>query len=121
MKVPFRWSTVAAFAFITALVFCVSSAFGQGIVTGSISGTAQDPQGALISGAKITATHLATNRQYTAESTSAGPISVRRLPPGAYRVRVESTQFRTYESNNVLVVVGSDASLGAVKLELGAS
>src|SRR5437588_12666861 len=108
-------------ASVAAVLLCASLAFGQGIVTGSISGTVQDPQGALISGAKITATHLATNREYTAESTSAGAISVRSLPPGAYRVRVESTQFRTYESNNVLVVVGSDTSLGAVKLELGAS
>src|SRR3954468_15184696 len=116
MKVPFRWSTVAAFAFITALVFCVSSAFGQGIVTGSISGTVQDPQGALISGAKITATHLATHSQYSAESTSAGVVSVRALPPGAYRVRIESAQFRTYESDNVMVAVGTDTSLGAVKL-----
>src|SRR5690348_6506517 len=88
-------------AMTVTLLLCTSLAFGQGIVTGSISGTVQDPQGALISGAKITATHLATNRQYTGESTSAGVVSVRALPPGAYKVRIESAQFRTYESDNV--------------------
>lgn len=96
-------------------------AFGQGIVTGSISGTVEDPQGALISGAAIKATHLATNRVYNTVSTSAGVISLRGLPPGTFAIRIEASAFRTFESKDVVVAVGSDTSLGVVKLEVGAS
>jgi outer membrane receptor protein involved in Fe transport len=96
-------------------------ALGQGIVTGSISGAVQDPQGAVVPGAKITATELSTNRQYTTASTSAGVVALRGLPPGTYKVQIESATFRTFESTNVAVVVGADTSLGNVKLEPGAA
>ena len=46
-----------------------------GVLTGSISGTVEDSQGALVSGAKVSAKQLATNREYTAGSTTAGNIS----------------------------------------------
>jgi outer membrane receptor protein involved in Fe transport len=105
----------------TALaVLSAGSAFGQGIVTGSISGIVQDPQGALVSGAKVTATQLSTNRQYTAESSRAGIFTLSVLPPGQYNVRIQAPSFRMSESTGVTVAVGSDTSMGVVRLELGA-
>ena len=114
---------IISFSLVAAIfaILCVAPAFGQGIVTGSISGTVQDPQGAIIPGAKVTAKHVATNRDYFTESTSAGLISLRALPSGTYSVRVEAARFRTFESNNLVVNVGADTSLGTVQLELGAT
>ena len=109
--------------FVTAIaifMLVATAAFGQGIVTGSISGTVQDPQGAFVVGAKITATQVATNRPYQTVSTSAGVISLRGLPPGAYQVKVESPNFRSYEIP-ATVAVGTETSLGIVRLEVGAS
>jgi outer membrane receptor protein involved in Fe transport len=108
---------------VVALLLGLTATFAiaQGIVTGSISGIATDSSGALVSGAKITAKHLATNREYTTESTGNGLISLRSLPSGAYDVRVEAPGFRAYESKGVLVTVGADTSLGAIGLEIGAS
>ena len=94
---------------------------GQGIVTGSISGTVQDPQGALVPGAKITATQLSTNRQYSAVSGNTGIFALNVLPPGQYNIKVEAPSFRAYEAKNVTVSTGNDTTLGLVKLEVGAS
>ena len=105
--------------FIIALT--ASLAVGQGIVTGSISGVVLDPQGAVVSGAKVTAKQLATNRDYSTDSTAAGIFNLRVLPPGQYDVTVEGKGFRIAQSHNVMVDVGADTSLGVVKLEVGSS
>src|SRR5215469_18709244 len=78
----------------------------QGIVTGSISGTVLDPQGAVISGAAIRATQSATNRVFTTTSSSGGVVLVPSLPPGAYSIIVEKQGFSTYSVQGVIVEVG---------------
>jgi outer membrane receptor protein involved in Fe transport len=119
MKLPLRTSFVAVLAFAAVVLVCAPAAFGQGIVTGSISGTVQDSQGALVAGAKITATQLSTNRQYAATTKEAGSFALNVLPPGQYDVKVEAPTFRASQSHGVTVVVGSDTSMGVVKLEVG--
>ena len=113
-------STLLA-AMLIIVLFTAVFAGAQGIVTGSISGSVEDASGALVSGAKISAKHLATNREYTTESTTAGIISLRNLPPGVYDVRIQAASFRTFESTGLVVAVGGDTSIGAVRLEVGAA
>jgi hypothetical protein len=103
------------------MIFGTSFAFGQGVVTGSISGVVEDPQGAVVAGAHVTARHLATNRDFKAQTNSTGAVELRDLPPGGYGLRIEASNFRTYQANAVLVNVGQDTSLGSIKLELGSS
>ena len=100
---------------------CATLAFTQGIVTGSISGTVQDPQGAVVPEAKVTATHLATNRQFTTQSNNVGTVSLRDLPTGLYEIRVEAPSFRPFVSKGVQVAAGNDTSLGRIQLTLGSS
>jgi outer membrane receptor protein involved in Fe transport len=119
MKLPFRPSSFVSIAIAVALLLCTSLTFGQGIVTGSISGTVQDPQGALVSGAQVTATQLSTNRQFTAVSSHTGIFTLSVLPPGQYSIKIEAPSFRASESTGVTVAVGNDTSLGIVKLEVG--
>ena len=107
--------------FLTTLLLAASFALGQGIVTGSISGVVEDPQGAVVPNAKVTVTHIATNRVFTTETTSAGIIALRDLPTGAYNLKIEAPNFRAFESNNLAVSVGKDTGLGTVQLTLGAS
>jgi hypothetical protein len=106
---------------LITLLFATVFGFAQGIVTGSISGKVQDAQGAVLAGAKVTARHIATNRQFTTVATSAGVVSLSDLPPGSYRVRVEAPSFRAYEAENVVVDVGKDTALGTIELAVGAS
>jgi outer membrane receptor protein involved in Fe transport len=118
MKHNFAAATATLLAAVI-VVLAASLAVGQGIVTGSISGTVEDQQGAMVSGAKVTARQLATNREYTGTSSHAGAIELNVLPPGDYDVKIEAPSFRAAESKRVTVAVGADTSLGVVRLEVG--
>src|SRR5947207_5707078 len=72
------------------LVFAVNFAFGQGITTGSISGTAEDQQHAVISGAVVTVTQAGTNQKYTTHTSSTGFFNIQSLPTGTYSVSIEA-------------------------------
>ena len=114
MKLPLR-STLL----ITALVFAASLVFGQGIVTGSISGTVQDPQGAVVSDAEVRVTQLETNRVFATKSSSGGVVQLSSLPAGTYNVVVEATGFANYTLHGVIVEVGKDTSFGTLHLKVG--
>lgn len=108
-------------AILATVLFLASFAFGQGIVTGSISGTVTDPTGAVIPGAKVTVKHLETNTPGTTVSNEAGLFTIRNLPPGTYSMTVEAPKFRKLQIGTIDVSVGKDTTLAALKLELGAS
>src|SRR5262245_46933043 len=121
MKPGFRLELASLLANLV-VIFCASFASAQGIVTGSITGTVEDPQGAVIPGAKITARELSTNRPFAGETTSAGNFTLRGLPaPATYEVKIEAPNYRAFVSKEVGVVVGTDTSLGTVRMEVGAA
>jgi hypothetical protein len=81
----------------------------------------EDPQGAVVVGARVSARHLATNREFKTETNSAGLLALRDLPPGVYSVRIEARSFSPYEASNLSVEVGKDTALAVVKLQLGSA
>ena len=101
MEYDFRRKASVILA-LTAVLFAALLANGQGIVTGSISGAVVDPQGAVLPGAKVTGKHLATNREFTAVTTSSGVFALRTLPPGTYDLKIEVTNFRSFESKGLV-------------------
>src|SRR5579863_4481881 len=122
-----KWSTTIVRVGFVALVvlgltvFASTVVLAQGIVTGSISAVVQDPQGAVVVGARVSARHLATNREFKTETNSAGLLALRDLPPGPYSVRIEARSFSPYEASNLSVEVGKDTALAVVKLQLGSA
>src|SRR5712671_2971645 len=108
-----------ALALSALCLLLAASALPQGIATGSISGTVADPSGAVVPGAKVTATSNATNTPTTATTSGEGFFALRSLPPGTYKISIEAPNFRTTVLDRVDVVVAKDADLGTVKLELG--
>jgi len=107
-------------AFIAALLLVGASlAFGQGIVTGSISGTVEDAQGAILGGADVTVTQMETNRVFSTKSSGGGVIQLASLPPGTYKVVVENTGFADYTIQGVVVEVGKDTTVGTIKMKVG--
>src|SRR6266851_4296881 len=86
---------------------------------GSISGSVTDPQGATVLGAWVKVVSKDTNEAYTTESDNAGLFRISLLPPGNYRVEISKQGFRKVVFDNIVVTVGADYGLAAVKLELG--
>src|SRR5579859_4403507 len=102
-----------------ACLLLAGSARAQGIATGSMSGTVVDPSGAVVPGAKITATNSATNTVSTGVTSGDGLFAIRSLPPGSYKVTIEASNFRTAVLDKIDVFVARDSDLGTTKLELG--
>jgi hypothetical protein len=76
-----------------ALSFCVP--LGAQTTTGAVRGTITDPTGAIVSGAKVTVTNIATGVQTMADTNQAGEYSIRFLQIGQYKLTVEATGFET--------------------------
>lgn len=66
-------------------------------ITGDISGTVQDATGAVVKGARITATNTGTGENRSAETSDAGFYRIVELPPGKYKVSVTAKGFKTLE------------------------
>jgi hypothetical protein len=64
-------------------------------VTAAIVGTVNDPSGAPISGATVTATDTDRGTLWTAQSNDTGSYNLLRLPVGNYTVRVTKSGFQT--------------------------
>jgi len=93
----------------------------QGIVTGSVSGLAQDPSSAVVQGAAVTAVQDATNSSFRTKTNASGDFQLPNLPIGAYTVTIECSGFVSLRVENVIVQTGTPTSLGILTLKLGAT
>jgi hypothetical protein len=73
--------------------------------TGNITGTVSDPSGAVIPKARIEIRNEGTGAVREARSNGDGDYTVALLPPGSYRVTVESPGFRRSVANGVTLNV----------------
>jgi len=94
------------------------SALGQGRVTGTITGVVTDPTGAVIQGAKVTASNRATGFKQETVTNSDGFYRIDLLPVGAYEVKTEFTGFKQSVNNAVNLSV-NDTLRVDFKLETG--
>jgi len=86
-------------------VLCTSSAFAQSQTTGRIAGTVKDQRGALIVGADIAVSSLATAAERQVTTDNQGNYGVPLLAPGTYHVRVSANGFASalFDSVHVLI------------------
>src|SRR5256885_13552002 len=115
-----RWK-VLGFGLLIAVVFLGNAGllFAQGIVTGSVSGFAQDQQGAMVPDASVRAVHVATGAAFAGQSNAQGYFELRGLPIGSYTVIVEAHGFRKVQLSAVGVEAGKNTAVGTHVLELG--
>jgi hypothetical protein len=85
---------------------------------GSIQGTVSDPNGAVVPGATVVATNIATQVEATRQSNDSGVYVVSPLPPGEYKVVVTADGFRTLIQENVIVDALTAVTVN-LKLEVG--
>ena len=77
-----------------ALIAFSPKAYGQG-ATGAINGTVSDASGAVIPGAKVTLTNVATGTARTVLTNQAGSYVIPDVIPGNYTMEVSMTGFST--------------------------
>src|SRR5215475_11401155 len=78
----------------------------------SLTGQVVDPQGAVISGATVTATEVATGVVHSAKTTSSGNYTIPNLPPATYDIKVEAPKFAVGEAKGITLRVGEQKDLG---------
>src|SRR5678816_4724629 len=102
-------------AFFAGLLFLVllssRPAFAQGTEGSDLLGTVRDTSGASVAGAKVIATHTATNVSVDVKSDDSGNFAFRFLPPGRYNVRAEMTGFNTVTVTDVVLQVNINATV----------
>ncbi len=107
---------------VGSMLLVTAAIFGQG-GTGQISGTVTDPNGAVVSGASVKVTNVATNFARETTTNGDGVYSVALLPAGTYSVEITSSGFRSYKAtaavniaqsttvNTQMAVSGSDVTV----------
>lgn len=110
-------TVVVLLAMLTPWVV-VCPLFAQTTVgTGSIVGNVSDPSAAMISGARVTITNVATGQVKSLTTNSSGAYNSGALLPGDYKVQVSARGFSQLETL-VTVLVGNTATANA-KLQIG--
>jgi hypothetical protein len=74
-------------------------------VGGNVSGTVSDRKGAVIPGAKVSATNLDTGVQQAVATNSVGVYSISNLVVGHYDVVIAAPGFRPYRRAGIVVNV----------------
>jgi hypothetical protein len=87
--------------------------------TGGLTGTVKDPSGAVIPNATVTLTSVDTGQVRTTTTGGDGVYRFSLLPPGNYRVRIESSGFKPVEVPGITVAVTETAVLDR-SLDVGA-
>ena len=122
LSIRFRissWNLRAGLVLVILSLFSSASVLGQGIVTGMISGTVLDAQGASVAGATVQAVLGATGAKFSDKSDSQGYFELKGLPIGLYNLTIEASGFRRLQLSNVVVETGRSTALGTRTLEVG--
>ncbi len=88
---------------------------------GTVTGTVNDPNGALIPGASVIATNLGSQTEYRTESTDTGNYTLASIPAGTYSLRVEAPGFRVYVQTGITVQVAQTVRVDVAMQVGGAS
>jgi hypothetical protein len=103
-----RFSAVTALAAFLFITLTTTSAFGQAVY-GSILGTITDPQGAAVSGAKVTVTDQRKGTSDQTTTNESGNYSMTHLIPDIYTIEVEAPGFKKLTVKDINVSADAGA------------
>ncbi len=102
------------------IAFLPQTAHAQAVY-GSVNGTVTDASGAAIPGATVTVTDEAKGTSVTAKSNESGNYTVEHMIPDLYTVKVETTGFKSFETNHLQVLADTSPKVDAAMQTGGAS
>jgi outer membrane receptor protein involved in Fe transport len=103
--------------FLSIVLLMVSAAIAQES-TGTISGVATDPSGAVVAQAEITVTNVQTRVERNVRSNSDGLFVLTNLAVGNYTLTAKATGFKTFEATQIRLDV-NDRLTVPVRFEIG--
>jgi hypothetical protein len=77
-------------------------------VNGRIKGTITDPTNAVVPGAKVTATNLATGVKFTTAALKDGTYLFPQLPIGTYSITATAPGFRTFTASGIVLHIDQE-------------
>ncbi len=107
---------------LSALLFCMLAAPAAAQIGGggTIKGSVVDPSGAMVSGAVVTATNVATGVESRREASAAGVFVIAPLTAGTYKLTATVAGFRTLVREQIVVDSLSTVEVD-LKLEVGSA
>lgn len=103
--------------YLVSFVLSPATAVGQNSF-GSLVGSVTDPTGAIISGAHVVLTNLATNATVTTTSNQSGIYEFVNVPPADYKIDAEQTGFKHFIRPSITVQVQQTYRID-IRMELG--
>ncbi|HET9529119.1 MAG TPA: TonB-dependent receptor [Blastocatellia bacterium] len=101
--IEFKKYVASAVTLLMLLMTVPVAALGQTANTGTITGTVKDQAGAVVPGATVKATNVATGVSRTTTTSDSGTYELAQLPPAEYRVEVQAQGFARYVQEPVTV------------------
>jgi outer membrane receptor protein involved in Fe transport len=104
--------------FVVTLAVCLASTFApspsaraQQLASASLRGVVTDPNGAVVEGATVKATHVATGAARETRTNDEGLYVLPALPTGEYEISVETAGFKKAVRAGVVLQVGQNLTL----------
>src|SRR5437773_177059 len=100
-------------------MFCLGTPVVGQTVTGTISGTVVDPNGAVVAGANITLLNEQTKDKRHQVTNESGRFTFASSQPGIYSVKIEHEGFETLLRKNVVLSANEALALGDIPMRTG--
>src|SRR5438105_1208423 len=101
-----------------AAIIISSPAFAQS-VTGNISGSVSDPNGAVVAGASVTLVNDQTKDKRDQVTNDSGRFNFVSVQPGVYTLKIEHQGFETLLRTKVVLSANEALALGELPLKTG--
>src|SRR5260370_31368232 len=106
----FHKLTVVITMLLASVFLNIGPAFGQNTSSGTIVGTASDPQGAVIAGVTVTLSDVTLKTSRTVPTNDAGGYVFVNVPPGTYSITASMPSFSTTRIDGLVVSVGTQTT-----------
>jgi hypothetical protein len=91
------------------------------LLTGSFSGTVQDPTGAVVNGATVTLLNQTTADTRKTVSNDRGYFTFAGVIPGTYTVSIHANGFKGWKQTDLTLNIGDERTIAGIQLAIGAA